>query len=108
MACCGSTSRSQIVSGVAAMGISRSIVCVSIAASMFLLPFFSLGFLLQRGQPVVPESFEKLPQLLERLGVRAVEPPRAVAPFADESRFFQHGEVLRDRGTRDVEVRGDV
>jgi hypothetical protein len=59
----------------------------------------------QRG---CPHLVQELAEPVEHLGSGVVEPPCAIAPFTDEPNVLEHGEVLRDGGPADVEMRGDL
>src|SRR5207247_6424908 len=97
---------SQIVSGLAAIAISRSRETFSAVLSM-LLPLLSLRFAFERLEPVAPELVEERLQLDEPFGTRAVQAPGAVASLAHEPRLLQHAQMLGDRRPRQVEVRRD-
>src|SRR3954469_9971089 len=103
----GSTRKPHTVSGLAAIAISRSITTCSAVLAM-LAPFFLFRLALQRLQPLVPELLEEGLQLDEPLRTRAVEAPGAVASLAHEPRLLQHAQMLRDRRSRQVEVRRDL
>src|ERR1041385_2291255 len=103
----GSTRKSHTVSGLAAIVSSRSITTCSAVLAM-LAPLLSFRLALERLEPLVPELFEEGPQLREPLGTGAVEAPGAVASLAHEPRLLQHGQVLRDRRPRQLEVRRDL
>src|SRR5436190_4640541 len=102
----GSTSSFHTVSGRAAIVSSRSTVNVSVALSI--LPLLSFGIVLQRVEPLAPESVEERLQVGEPLRARTVEASRAVPTLVHETRLLQNAEVLRDRRPRDVELRGDL
>src|SRR5262245_8147861 len=102
-----STSSSQTVASFASITISRSTMVFSVATSM-LRPFRFFGFSLQGGETLVPELRQKLPQLGQRLRPDAIETPGAVPALPHQPRLFEDGEVLRDRGPRNFEVRGDL
>src|SRR6188474_2822194 len=80
---------------------------VSVVLSM-LLPLLSLGFLLERLQPVAPELLEELLELGEALWPRAVEATCPVSPLVHESGLLQDGQMLGDGRTGHVEVRCDL
>src|SRR5262249_36017917 len=103
----GSVRSSHTVSGLAAISICRSTIVLSVVAST-LAALLSFGLAPQRLKPLVPESLEELPQLGEPFAARLVQAPGAVPPFVHETRPLQNGEVLRDRGAGDVEVRRDL
>src|SRR5215211_8538575 len=71
-------------------------------------PSLAFGLILQRGEPLRPHVLDERPELLDPLGPEAVDAPRAVATFGHEAGLLEHGEVLADRGARDLEVRGDL
>src|SRR5436190_2293501 len=102
----GSTSSFQTVSGRAAIVSSRSSVNVSVALSI--LPLLSFGILLQRVEPLAPESVEERLQVGEPLWAGTVEALRAVPALVHKTRLLQNSEVLRDRRPRDVEPGGDL
>src|SRR4029453_6213100 len=103
----GSTKNSNTVSGRASMRTSSSPAsgrrtCATSA------PLLALGLILQRGQPLRPHLLDERTELLDALGPEAVDPLGAVAAFGHEAGLLQHGQVLADRGTRDLEGRGDL
>jgi hypothetical protein len=59
---------------------------------------------LQRGRPEPPEVAEPHIDLMQRLAVDRVEPPRSLRPHRGESGFAQHAQVLGDRGLGDPEL----
>jgi hypothetical protein len=73
-----------------------------------LLLLLSFCFAFEGLQPVAPEVFEEGLQVGQAFGARPVEAPGAVASFVHEPGLLQDGQMLRDRGPRDVEVRGDL
>src|SRR5204862_179286 len=107
MTFCGSTRKSQTVSGLASIAIVRSYTAVSVTASM-LLPFLLLCLAFECLEPDVPEALEEVPYLHEPFGTCPVEAPGAVASLAHEPRLLQDVQVLGDRRPRDLEVRRDL
>src|SRR5437867_3625698 len=105
--CTGSVRRRKTVSGEAAIVISRSMTLVSTAMPCPPLLFLLRGGL-QRAKAVVPERLESGAELRQGLGARAVEAPRAIAPFCHEARLLQDAQVLRYRRPADVEAAGDL
>src|SRR6185295_8983972 len=71
-------------------------------------PLLALGLILQRGQPLRPHLLDEGSNLVDALGPEAVDPLGAVAAFGHEAGLLQHGQVLADRGARDLEMRGDL
>src|SRR6185503_6136281 len=63
-----------------------------------------LGGFLEGRECVLPEALEVLAQLGERVAVDAVVMARALGAVADEPGLLEHAEMLRDRGTRDVQA----
>jgi hypothetical protein len=62
---------------------------------------------LERVEPAAPElAVGRKPgvELGKRLGTKAVPPPPPVRPDADEARFAQHAQVLRDSWLADLEL----
>src|SRR5439155_5474958 len=103
----GSTSSSHTVSGLAAITSVRSTITVSVAfATLPLLLSFCLS--LQRLELRVPERVEERLQLREPLRACAVQAPGAVPSFVHQTRLLEHTEVLGDRRSRDLELRGDL
>src|SRR5581483_9590914 len=103
----GSTRNSHTVSGLASMTSSRVMAICSVVLST-LSPLLSFGLPLERLEPRVPEALEERLQVGEPLGPDAVEAPRAVSSFVHEPGLLEHGQVLRDRRPRHLEVRGDL
>src|SRR6185437_16958307 len=68
----------------------------------------SFGIPLERVEPGAPELLQERPELGEPLGTRSIQPSRAVASLAHEPRLLEHRQVLGDRRSGDVEVRGDL
>src|SRR5712691_1340960 len=98
----GSTRNCQTVSGLAAISSSRSITSRSAVVSMVLL-LLSFGFAFKGLEPLVPELVEECLQVGEPFRAHAVEAPGAVASFAHEPGLLQDGQVLGDRGPRNLE-----
>jgi len=67
-----------------------------------------LGGDLEPLEAIGPEAVEKPLELGQALGARPVQPARPVAPLDKETRFPQHGEVLGDGRSRDVEPSRDL
>src|SRR5258705_12582238 len=103
----GSTRNSQTVSGLASIRTSRSTeVCSAVRSIFSLLLSFDLAF--EGRQLHVPELLEERLELGEALGARPVQASGAVSSFVHEPGLLQHGQMLGDRRTGDVEVRGDL
>src|SRR5262245_34490701 len=103
----GSTRNSQTVSGLASIRSSRVTASRSVVLST-LLPLLSFRFALERLEPLVPEALEERLHVGETLGPDAVEAARSVSSFVHEPGLLEHGQVLRDRRPRHLEVRGDL
>src|SRR6266545_4037506 len=73
-----------------------------------LLPLLLFRFAFECLEPDVPELLEEVLELGEPFGTCQVEASGAVASLAHEPRLLQDVQVLGDRGTRHVEVRGDL
>ncbi len=58
-------------------------------------------------QARIPKPLQKRAQVREPLGPRAVEASRSLFAFVHQARAFEHRQMLRDRGPRDVEMCGD-
>src|SRR5919201_1910395 len=71
-------------------------------------PLVRLDLLLQPREAPAPEHLELGLEALEGIAVRQIEASGAVASLVDQAGGAQHRQVLRDRRTADVEVRGDV
>ena len=89
------------------MSITRSMT----STSVLMTPFLALGALgrgLEAGELSVPERGEVRAELLERATARAIDAATTIPAERDETGVLEDPQVLRDRGPRDVEVRGDL
>src|SRR4029078_3903756 len=67
-----------------------------------------LGGFLEGRERVLPEAFEVLAQLGERVSVDAVEVARPLATLADEAGVLEDAEVLRNGWAGDGQARRDL
>src|SRR3954454_7550689 len=88
----GSVKNSKMVSGLASMRTSHSMVSLVVAST--LLPFLGLGLALELLKGEAPETLEELFQLLQPLRTRTVEPPRPLAPLRHETGLLEYAQVL--------------
>src|SRR2546422_4623796 len=65
-------------------------------------------FAVEGRQPLVPETLEEGHQLLEPLGPRPIQTPRAGSTLAHEAGISEDAQVLGDRGPRDLEMPCDL
>src|SRR5262252_3739464 len=63
---------------------------------------------LQARQRRWPQVLQERADRLDALGSNRVQPARSLTALAEQSRFFEHPEMLRDRLGRDVELLRDV
>ena len=110
----GSTKNLKITSGGASIltsrstGIDSSLTATTPPSTLDTLPaVVGFGRRLESRQSLAPELVEELAQLGETFGADAVQAPGAVAALIEQSGVLEDAEVLRDRGTGDVEVRRD-
>src|ERR1700719_4812553 len=62
---------------------------------------------LQLAELLVPEYFQKTPQLRKSLWPDAIEPPRAVSPFRQQSCLDEYPQMLRNGGPRGAKMPGN-
>src|SRR5579862_1226406 len=103
----GSERNSQTVSGLASITTSRVTESRSVVLSM-LPSLLSFCFAFEGLEALVPELVEERLHVGKALRARPVEAPGAVPSLVHEPRLLQDGQVLRDRGSGHVEVRGDL
>ena len=103
----GSVRNSHTVSGLASITSSR----VSATRSVVLStpsPLLALSFTLERIQFLVPEALQERLHLIETLRSHAVQTACPVSAFVHEPGLLEHGEMLRDRRTRHLEMGVDL
>src|SRR5579863_3617971 len=69
-----------------------------------------LGFRrrLQLAKLLVPECFQKTPQLGKSLRPDAIEPPRALSPFCQQACFDEYPQMLRNGWPRSAKMPGNL
>src|SRR4051794_15127048 len=90
------------------MRTSRTTTSLCTLVMSFDSPLFRLCFLYQEGKAIVPKAFEELSQTRQPFRTETVEPARPLLADGDQARGRQNAEMLRDRGTRDLEMRRDL
>ena len=69
---------------------------------------FCFGEFFERGKRLIPQLHKVVPQPRQALGVQFVNPPRARAAVAHQSRILQDPQVLRNGRPRYRQARGKL
>src|SRR5437016_5833652 len=99
----GSVRNSNNTYGGASILISRSTSSVLAIAIVNAPPVLGLDLTSEGLESLAPEFIEERAQLSYALGAGSVDPSRAVAALAHETRLVEHPQVLRDRLPCDIE-----
>src|SRR5579862_8494899 len=102
----GSVKNGNTASGGAAIRISCSMT--SSPVGTFAVLHLLLHCALEASQSGRPEHFEVLAQLVQSLGPGPVDDPGGIPTALEEPGVDEHPEMLRDRRTTELEMRGDL
>ncbi len=103
----GSVKNEKMVSGRAAILISRVMTLVSTGVILGGPPFLDLSVMSQTLQTLVPKRLQEGFQLRQALRARPIEPPRPLSALSQQSCMLEDAEVLRNGRAGDFEVGGD-